>query len=134
MLSQWFYLAFALLFFVTDGHLALIGLLADSYGGLPIGAALPDAQALLSAVPAFFTACLRAGALLAMPVMMALLAVNIAFGVLARAAAQLNPIAIGLPVSLLVGLALLMLLMQQLQSPVDRLFGDAFTAARALTG
>jgi hypothetical protein len=27
-----------------------------------------------------------------------------------------------------------MLLMQQLQSPVDRLFGDAFTAARALTG
>ena len=76
----------------------------------------------------------RAGTLLALPVMMALLAVNIAFGVLARAAAQLNPIAIGLPVSLLVGLALLMLLMQQLQSPVDRLFGDAFTAARALTG
>src|SRR5690606_22545143 len=27
VLSQWFYLAFALLFFVTDGHLTLIGLL-----------------------------------------------------------------------------------------------------------
>lgn len=134
VLSQWFYIAFALLFFTVDGHLALVGVLADSYGGLPIGAALPDVDALLEAVPAFFGACLRAGTLLALPVMMALLAVNIAFGVLARAAAQLNPIAIGLPVSLLVGLALLMLLMQQLQSPVDRLFGDAFTAARALTG
>ncbi len=134
VLSQWFYLAFALLFFVTDGHLALVSLLADSYGGLPVGAALPDVQGLLAAVPAFFTACLRAGALLAMPVMMALLAVNIAFGVLARAAAQLNPIAIGLPVSLLVGLTLLMLLMRQLASPVGQLFEDAFTAARALTG
>lgn len=134
VLSQWFYIAFALLFFVTDGHLALVSLLADSYGGLPVGAALPDLPALLAAVPAFFAACLRAGALLALPVMMALLAVNIAFGVLARAAAQLNPMQIGLPMSLLVGLTLLMLLMRELSSPVGRLFEDAFTAARALTG
>lgn len=134
VVSQWFYLVFALLFFAFDGHLALVNLLADSYGGLPIGAALPDPLALLEAVPAFFGACLRAGVLLALPVMMALLAVNIAFGVLARAAAQLNPIAIGLPVSLLVGLLLLALLMRELQGPVQRLFEDAYTAARALTG
>ena len=134
VLSQWFYIAFALLFFVTDGHLALVSLLADSYGGLPVGAALPDLPALLAAVPAFFAACLRAGALLALPVMMALLAVNIAFGVLARAAAQLNPMQIGLPMSLLVGLTLLMLLIRELSSPVGRLFEDAFTAARALSG
>ena len=133
VLSQWFYLVFALLFFTLDGHLALVRLLADSYGGLPIGAALPDLHALLSAVPVFFGQCLRAGVLLALPVMMALLAVNIAFGVLARAAAQLNPMAIGLPVSLLVGLLLLMLLARELQGPVQRLFEDAYAAARALT-
>ena len=134
VLSQWFYIAFALLFFVTDGHLALVVLLADSYGGVPVAAPWPDALALVSAVPAFFNACLRAGALLALPVMMALLAVNIAFGVLARAAAQLNPMAIGLPMSLLVGLTLLMLLMRELASPVGQLFEAAFGAARALTG
>lgn len=134
VLSQWFYITFALLFFITDGHLALVTLLADSYGGVPVAAPWPDALALLSAVPAFFNACLRAGALLALPVMMALLAVNIAFGVLARAAAQLNPMAIGLPTSLLVGLTLLMLLMRELASPVGQLFEDAFGAARALTG
>jgi flagellar biosynthesis protein FliR len=134
VLSQWFYLAFALLFFTIDGHLALINLLADSYGGLPVGAALPDVQALLAAVPAFFATCLRAGALLAVPVMMALLSVNIAFGVLSRAASQLNPMAIGLPVSLLVGLMLLMLLMRELEAPVRQLFEDAFATARALTG
>jgi flagellar biosynthesis protein FliR len=134
VLAQWFYLAFALLFFTVDGHLALVNLLADSYGGLPVGAALPDVQALLAAVPAFFATCLRAGALLAVPVMMALLSVNIAFGVLSRAASQLNPMAIGLPVSLLVGLLLLMLLMRELEAPVRQLFEDAFAAARALTG
>ena len=134
VLSQWFYLVFALLFFTLDGHLALVRLLANSYDGLPIGASLPDRQALLAAVPTFFTTTLRAGVLLALPVMMALLAVNIAFGVLARAASQLNPMAIGLPVSLLVGLVLLMLLTRELQGPVQQLFDDAFATARGLTG
>lgn len=133
VLSQWFYLVFALLFFTLDAHLALVRLLADSYAGLPIGAELPDRMALLAAVPTFFGTCLRAGVLLALPVMMALLAVNIAFGVLARAASQLNPMAIGLPVSLLVGLALLALLVRELQGPVQQLFDQAFAAARGLT-
>lgn len=133
VLAQWFFLVFSLLFFTFDGHLALVGLLADSYAGLPIGAALPDPQAFFGAVPAFLTTALRAGVLLALPVVMALLAVNIAFGVLSRAAAQLNPMAIGLPVSLLVGLVLLVLLMRQLQAPVQALFEQAFIAARALT-
>jgi flagellar biosynthesis protein FliR len=134
VLSQWFYLVFGLLFFTFDAHLALITLLADSYTSLPIGVALPDTQAFLAAVPAFFTTCLRAGVLLALPVVMALLAVNIAFGVLARAASQLNPMAIGLPVSLLVGLLLLTMLARELQAPVQHLFNDAFSAARGLTG
>ncbi|GAB3093882.1 flagellar biosynthetic protein FliR [Lysobacter terrae] len=133
VLSQWFYLVFALLFFTLDGHLALVRLLAGSYEGLPIGAVLPDRQALLAAVPMFFSTTLRAGVLLALPVTMALLAVNIAFGVLARAASQLNPMAIGLPVSLLVGLALLMLLSRELQAPVQQLFDNAFAVARGLT-
>lgn len=134
VLAQWFYLAFGLLFFALDAHLTLVRLLFDSYQTLPIGQALADTSVFVAAVPAFFGACLQAGLLLALPVMMALLTVNLAFGVLARAAPALNPIAIGLPVSLLVGLLLLGLLMRQLQAPVEQLFEQAFMAARALTG
>ena len=133
VLSQWFFLVFGLLFFTLNGHLALVELLADSYRALPIGTPLADLGEFLAALPAFFGTCLRAGLLLALPVMMALLASNLAFGVLSRAAAALNPIAIGLPVSLLVGLVLLSLLARELQEPVQRLFEDAFLAARALT-
>ena len=133
VISQWFYLAFGLLFFAFDGHLALVGLLVDSYRALPVGAPLADVEAFVAALPAFFASCLRAGLLLALPVMMALLVSNLAFGVLSRAAAAMNPMVIGLPVSLLVGMVLLGLLARELQEPVQRLFEEAFLAARALT-
>ncbi|MDQ3205696.1 MAG: flagellar biosynthetic protein FliR [Pseudomonadota bacterium] len=133
VISQWFYIAFGLVFFGLDAHLALVRLLFESYQSLPIGQSLADTSEFVAAVPAFFSTCLQAGLLMALPVMMALLTVNLAFGVLARAAPALNPIAIGLPVSLLVGLLLLGLLMQQLQAPIESLFEDAFMAARAIT-
>ena len=133
VLSQWFYLVFGLLFFAFDAHLALVRLLLDSYHALPLGTPIPDVQQFLSVVPTFFTAALQAGLLLALPVIVAMLAVNLAFGVLARAAPQLNPVQLGLPVALLVGLVLLMLLAREMQGPVERLFDQAFEAARAVT-
>lgn len=133
VLSQWFYLSFALLFFTLNGHLSLIELLFDSYRTLPVGQPIADLNAFVSAVPRFFSTALRAGLLLALPVMMALLAVNLAFGVLSKAASQLNPIQLGLPVALLVGLFLLVLVARELQGPVQRLFEEAFLAADALT-
>jgi len=48
VLGQWFYLAFGLVFFASDGHLALIELLLRSYQSLPIGAPLPDVSLLLA--------------------------------------------------------------------------------------
>jgi len=107
VLAQWFYLCFGLLFFTLDGHLALVRLLFDSYSALPIGAPLHDLNAFVAAVPAFFGTALRAGVLLALPVMMALLAVNLAFGVMSKAASQLSPMSLGMPVALLAGLLLL---------------------------
>jgi len=134
VISQWFFLAFGLVFFASDGHLALIQLLFDSYRSMPVGAAIPDWQGFVAAVPQFFGVALRTGVLLALPVMMALLAVNVAIGVLSKAAQQLSPMSLGFPIALLVGLLLLAALARELQGPVQRLFGDAFQAARALTG
>ena len=134
VLSHWFFLVFGLVFFTLDAHLALVKLLLDSYHAQPIGAPIADMHAFLSSVPAFFSTALRAGVLLALPVTVALLAVNIVFGVLSRAAPQLNPLQIGMPVALLLGLALLVVLARELLGPVQALFGQAFEAARAVTG
>lgn len=134
VIGQYFYIAFGLLFFAMDGHLALVELLVHSYRALPIGAALPDPQTLLEVAPTFFSQVLRVGVQLALPVMVAMLAVNLSFGVLSRAAAALNPIAIGLPAALLLGLVMLGVLAGQILVPVQGLFDAAFDAAAQITG
>lgn len=134
VVGQWFFLSFGLVFFASDGHLALVRLLFDSYHAMPVGAPIHDWGGFVAGVPAFFGVALRTGVLLALPVMMALLAVNVAVGVLSKAAQQLSPMSMGFPIALLVGLLLLMALARELQGPVQRLFGQAFDAARALTG
>ncbi|QCO67675.1 flagellar biosynthetic protein FliR [Luteimonas yindakuii] len=135
VIGQWFYLAFGLLFFAANGHLAMVALLVHSYEALPIGTALPDVRATLSVAPEFFAVVLRGAVSLALPVMVAMLAVNLAFGVLSRAAPALNPIQLGLPISVLVGLFLIAMLAGELGPPVQRLYDAAFDAAgRVPTG
>jgi flagellar biosynthetic protein FliR len=133
VIGQWFYLLFGLLFFTSNGHLALISLLVDSYKALPIGTALPDPHALASLAPSLTVNVFRGALSLALPLVAAMLAVNLAFGVLARAAPALNPMQLGLPVALLLGLMLLTLLAGELGPPVQRLFDSAFDAARQVT-
>ncbi|MGY0632988.1 flagellar biosynthetic protein FliR [Luteimonas sp. A478] len=129
VIAQWFYLVFGLLFFAANGHLAMVALLVHSYHAVPIGVALPDLEATLSTAPGFFSFVLRGAVGLALPVMVAMLAVNLAFGVLSRAAPALNPIQLGLPISVLVGLFLIAALSGELGPPVQRLFDASFDAA-----
>lgn len=134
VVGQWFYLLFGLLFFTSNGHLAVIALLLDSYRALPIGSALPDPAAFLAVLPTLMLQVFRGGLSLALPLVVAMLAVNLVFGALARAAPALNPIQLGLPVALLLGLLLLTVLSIQMGPPVQQLFDQAFDAAGKLTG
>jgi len=133
VMGQWFYLAFGLVFFASDGHLTVIELVLRSYQSLPIGAALPDPDAIIETALAFFPTVLAAGVSLALPVMVALLAVNLAFGVLARAAPALNPIQLGLPISVLLGLLLLVIVSGELAPPLQRVLNAAFASVRDMT-
>lgn len=126
IVAQWFYLTLGLLFFAFDGHLLLIELLFQSYKSVPVAAPLPDLEIFLLAVPGFMSVALQVGLHLSLPVMFAMLIVNLAFGLLGRAAPTLNPIAIGLPASLLLGLLILTALTGDLQAPVRQLFDAAF--------
>jgi flagellar biosynthetic protein FliR len=134
VIGQWFYLVFGLLFFAANGHLALISLLVDSYRALPIGAPLPNPQELVSIAPNFLLQVLRGAITLSLPLTVAMLAVNLAFGVLARAAPALNPIQLGLPVALLLGLFLLTLMAGEMGPPIQRMFDAAFDAAGNVAG
>src|SRR5690606_23863330 len=78
---------------------------------------------------------LFAGALaVALPGVTALLIVNIAFGVMSRAAPTLNLFAVGFPVALVFGLVIVLLSLPTLQSSFVELLGATFEFMRDLTG
>lgn len=121
--SQFYLLMATLLFFALDGHHAVLSLLAGSFTVLPVGAGIDDGaiRTLL-----FFAATMFAGALgVALPALAAMLATNIAMGVISRAAPQLNLFSIGFPITMLVGFVALLLTLPAFAESVTGLFADA---------
>lgn len=132
VVSQWFMVITALVFFAVDGHLALIAMVAESFVVLPAGAPPAAMYELLDVIPGFAGIIFIAGASIALPLMIAMVTVNTAFGVMGRTAPSLNPIAIGLPAALLVGFVLMIALVPHMLVPLQNLFATAFAEAARL--
>jgi len=93
----------ALLFLALDIHLVVIGGLMESFRMIPVDAPL-SAGIGFSAVAAAGAEMFRLALSIALPALAALLLANLALGVLARAAPQLNLFAVGFPATLLIGI------------------------------
>jgi len=108
LLGRFYVVIATLLLLATNAHLMLIEVLATSYSIMPIGTTgfgLPGVAAI-----AGFGAVMFAGAIhLALPAVIAILMVNIAFGVISRAAPTLNLFAVGFPVAIMMGFIVLVL-------------------------
>jgi len=131
-LGQLYTVLGTLVFLALDGHIALINTLSDSFHGLPVGANGIDA--LRARAIADWGGMLFLGGLrVALPGMTALLVINLAFGVMSRAAPALNLFAVGLPVTLIFGLAIVTFSMPTIGSAFTALLNDAFNFLRALS-
>lgn len=106
VLGQLYMIMVTLTFLAIDGHLVLIEMLADGFKTLPIGMSGLDGPMIWHVVE--WGSQLFAGALtVALPGMAALLVVNLAFGVISRAAPSLNLFAVGFPITLIAGLIIM---------------------------
>ncbi len=106
VLGQLYMILVTLTFLAIDGHLVLIELLAQGFTTLPVGMAGLDSSMTWHLVE--WGGQLFAGALtVALPGMAALLVVNLAFGVMSRAAPSLNLFAVGFPITLIAGLVIM---------------------------
>ncbi|MEQ4581983.1 MAG: flagellar biosynthetic protein FliR, partial [Pantoea agglomerans] len=99
-----------LLFLTFNGHLWLISLLADSFHTLPIGGQPLNANAFMALVKSGGLIFLN-GMMLALPLIVLLLMVNLVLGLLNRVSPQLSIFAIGFPITLSVGILTISLLM-----------------------
>lgn len=102
-----FYLVLAtLLFWVVDGHLAMIHLVVHSFEAVPIGNEWWPAvnfQKIAMWGKWLFTTAL----VLSLPPITAMLVINFAFGIMTRAAPQLNIFSLGFPVTMMSGLIII---------------------------
>ncbi len=108
VLGQFFLVLGTLIFLALDGHLHAIELLVRSFQTIPIGSQ-SSSQPIVSELLAFSGIIFTGAVKIALPAVTALLVVNIAFGVMSRAAPTLNLFAVGFPVSLLFGVIAVMI-------------------------
>ncbi|MDY6981503.1 MAG: flagellar biosynthetic protein FliR [Pseudomonadota bacterium] len=122
-----FYLILATLFFLAiDGHLRLLDLLAASFDVFPVARYVLDA-AMFQEVVLYSAQMFVTGTLLALPVMIGVLLINVGFGVMTRAAPQLNLFSIGFPMSMLGGFVLMLLSLPIVMPVLGNAYDAVFT-------
>ncbi len=132
-LGQFYSLLVTLTFLALNGHLILIETLMDGFRTLPVGATGLGSDGMWTVV--MWGSQIFSGALaVALPGITALLIVNVAFGVMSRAAPQLNLFAVGFPITLVFGLVIVLAGLPSVQSSFTRLMEDAVALIRGLSG
>ncbi len=133
VLSQFLLVVGVLLFLSFDGHVLLIGALADSFRWAPVGqAAFGPGEALQLA--GWGARIFESGLVIALPAVVALLAVNIGMGIVSRAAPQLNLFAVGFPAAMMAGFVFLLLSLPAMGESFTALVERAFAFVAALFG
>ncbi len=125
VISQFFIVCSTLIFMGMGGHVVVITLVLESFKTLPIGEMLaPD---MLMAVLLKWSTMMFLGALLlALPIIVCLLFVNIGVGVITRAAPALNIFAVGFPAMIMAGLLLLAMSMSSIGYRIQWLWRQSF--------
>ncbi len=125
VISQFYLVLSTLLFLTLGGHLLLIEMLIDSFQSLPIGVNGIERSDLWSVI-AWSSRLFSAGLLMAMPAIASLLMVNVAFGVVTRAAPQLNIFAVGFPITLVLGALLMWLTLPSVLNNFTNLLVESY--------
>jgi hypothetical protein len=102
-----------LMFLALDGHLMVLELLATTFKTLPIGHLRFDPNA-WNLIARYGSTIFLTGLLLALPMVATLLIISLAMGILNRVSPQLTVFSVGFPLTLSVGLILLMVVMGDL--------------------
>lgn len=130
-LSQFLMTLMTLLFLSLNGHLILTDIIVKSYEAMPPGKSWLAVERLRDIV--FFGGyALLAGFLLALPVGFLLLCLNLVVGMLSRSAPALNLFAVGLPMSLAVGVVALAIAFPAMGDYMVVIVGDGLSATQRL--
>lgn len=133
VIAQFMVLTTVLILFAFNGHHLVIAALARSFTEIPVSTSLGAAG--FAMVVNWAATLFSTGLHIALPVTAALLATNLAIGMMTRAAPQLNIFAVGFPLTLGVGFAVLYFTLIYLPPRIEQLWMKAMqVGAGAMAG
>ncbi len=131
VVGQLYTILATLIFLLLNGHLVLIQVLVESFHIVPVGSVGLSREGIWQLV-AWGTWVFAGAVLIALPAIAALLLVNIAFGVLTRAAPQLNIFAVGFPVTIIIGFAVMTVTLPHFLPKFTQLTDSVFMMLRVM--
>jgi len=129
VLSQFYIIFVVLIYLSLDGHLVLVQIMIDGFETLPITLTGLSADSMWQIVN--WGSYIFSGAIgIAIPTIASLLVVNLSFGIMTRAAPQLNIFAIGFPITMIFGFALILLTISNVSPKSNELFLNVYQLVR----
>lgn len=133
VIAQFLLIISTLIFVGLGGHTMLLGLVIESFTTMPIGKQLLSQAAWVHLLS--WSSMIFLGALLtALPVMVALLFINIGLGVATRAAPSLNIFSVGFPAMIAAGFGVLIISLPSIGQRIQWLWLQGFIQVRSLIG
>lgn len=131
MLGQFYVIVATLIFLAADCHLILIQILAQTFITFPVGNAVINAE-LFSNVVTFAGGMFTWSAIIALPAITGILLVNLSFGIMTRAAPQLNIFSLGFPMAIIAGFIFMLLSIPAVLPVLNALFMESLTFVQSV--
>lgn len=133
VISQLLIVLAMLVFVGFGGHAILLGLISESFHTWPIGTSVLN-QDLYGRLIQWSSMMFLGAVLMALPVMVSLLFINVGLGVVTRAAPSLNIFAVGFPAMIIAGFLILIISMESIGGRIEWLWLQGFDVVRDVTG
>jgi flagellar biosynthetic protein FliR len=133
VISQLMIVMSTLIFVGFGGHAIMLGIISESFHSLPIGTSILN-QNVYGRVLQWSSMVFLGAVLMALPVMVSLLFINVGLGVVTRAAPSLNIFAVGFPALIIAGFLILIISLESIGARIEWLWVQGFTVVRDVMG
>lgn len=130
VLAQFMVLLTVLILFSSNGHHLVVAAVVDSFRQVPVSAEPMSSKGFYSVLH-WSASMFSTGLQIALPVTAAVLASNLAIGMMSRAAPQLNIFAVGFPLTLAAGFFVLYMALGYFPALIERAWAGALQAMAA---
>lgn len=129
LLSQFYLMLVSLIFLLIDGHLLMIQYIVESFNTKPLGNTNIGVDTLWQIIS--FSGWMFKGAImLALPAIVSLLVVSLSFGIMMKAAPQINIFSVGFPITLLLGILIVFVTLLNFYPHIKALLNEGLNVAK----